>query len=328
MLLKIFPKIIFDMTYIDQSCRTPWDERSSAFRFLDPVPANTARMIIHFITLSTHSVSQWVCLLYITLAASSPCSCVTTDLLRLHKERFDTVTLVQKHVYGKKVLFLTVEAPTDDVKKKEAEGAQGGRRASRRGRKPFGRGSGWRRQLLNPFPPPYSPSLPPPPPPVPDSPLGWFGNIPHLDKTAASRHSPAASSCRSAASRRSPITGCCSPAATSHRPLFMTSCWLPTGAAVALPQAAATPPQAATAPLQWEAEVPVPLEAAAPLREEEKSYDEEETSATSSPAAVPREAAAPLPKEYVAFIDELMEKQHNAMQTKVQAPEEIISNRI
>ena len=61
-----------------------------------------------------------MCLLYITMAASPPCSGVTTDLLHLHKEclvRFDTVTLVQKRVDGKKVLFLTVEASADDVKK-------------------------------------------------------------------------------------------------------------------------------------------------------------------------------------------------------------------
>ena len=79
------------------------------------------------------------------MATSPPCSGVTTDLLNLHKEclvRFDTVTLVQKRVDGKKVLFLTVEAPADDVKKK------GSRRSPRRketrgsGRKPAERGSG------------------------------------------------------------------------------------------------------------------------------------------------------------------------------------------
>lgn len=39
------------------------------------------------------------------MAASPPCSGVTTDLLNLHKEclvRFDTVTLVQKRVDEKK----------------------------------------------------------------------------------------------------------------------------------------------------------------------------------------------------------------------------------
>ena len=51
------------------------------------------------------------------MAASPPCSGVTTDLLNLHKEclvRFDTVTLVQKRVDEKKVLFLTVDIASGD----------------------------------------------------------------------------------------------------------------------------------------------------------------------------------------------------------------------
>ena len=58
------------------------------------------------------------------MAASPPCSGVPTDLLNLHKEcleGFDTVTLVQKCVDGKKVLSFTIEVPADDVKKKGSQ---------------------------------------------------------------------------------------------------------------------------------------------------------------------------------------------------------------
>merc|ERR1711911_566614 len=112
----------------------------------------------------------------------------------LHKEclvRFDTVTLVQKRVDGKKVLFLTVEAPADDVRKK-------GRRRSPRRKESDRKRQKARRERIrlekaaSHLPSPaVQPS--PPPPSVPDSPLRYFGNIPQLDGPAdKSSSSPAA----------------------------------------------------------------------------------------------------------------------------------------
>ena len=121
------------------------------------------------------------------MAASSPCYSVTADPLTLHMDclgRFDNVTLVQKGVDGKKLLFLNVEVPADDVKKKASEGVQGGIISRRSDRKSVEKIRFEKAASPPPLPIEVQPA--PPPPPVPDSPLGLYGNISQLNGLAAS----------------------------------------------------------------------------------------------------------------------------------------------